>query len=113
VSEVTLAERLARAFHETYERLAPDYDYKTREASAVAWEDVPKENRELMIATTTAIMADMRDLIRGYVGEWVTPYVAALGEVHEYHCGCDQPGNPSLCVATPVSEFAILREPPF
>jgi hypothetical protein len=28
-------EELARLFHETYERLAPSYGYKTREASAV------------------------------------------------------------------------------
>jgi hypothetical protein len=44
------AEALARAFHETYERLAPSFGYETRRASAVPWEDVPSANRELMIA---------------------------------------------------------------
>jgi hypothetical protein len=43
------AERIAKEFHETYERLAPSYSYETRRASAVSWEDVPLANKELMI----------------------------------------------------------------
>ena len=43
-------ETVAKHFHEAYERLAPDYGYKTREASAVPWEEVPEQNRNLMIA---------------------------------------------------------------
>lgn len=34
--------------------------------------------------------------------------VEALREVHEYHCGCDRPGNLSACVCEPQSEFEIL-----
>ena len=41
---------LARQFHEIYERLAPNFGYKTREASAVPWENVPDNNKRLMIA---------------------------------------------------------------
>jgi hypothetical protein len=37
---------------------------------------------------------------------------AALREVHEFHCGCDRPGNPVTCVATPVLEYAALAESP-
>jgi hypothetical protein len=43
-------EELARAFHETYERLAPKFGYETRRESAVPWEEVPEANRKLMIA---------------------------------------------------------------
>lgn len=43
------SEFVAQAFHETYEELAPLHGYKTREASAVPWEDVPAANKELMI----------------------------------------------------------------
>jgi len=50
------AERLARLFHETYERLAPEYGYKTREASAVPWEQVPERNRALMVATCAELL---------------------------------------------------------
>lgn len=42
-------EYVAAAFHETYESLAPLHGYNTREASAVPWEDVPEDNRELMM----------------------------------------------------------------
>lgn len=47
-------EALARRFHEAYERLAPEFSYETRKASAVPWEDVPENNRRLMIATVRA-----------------------------------------------------------
>jgi len=49
-------ESLARLFHETYERLAPDFGYRTREASAKPWADVPEQNRALMVATCTAVV---------------------------------------------------------
>src|SRR6476620_5707632 len=42
------AEILAEKFHETYERLAPDFGYRTREASAKPWTEVPEQNRKLM-----------------------------------------------------------------
>ncbi len=45
------AEMIAGLFHATSETLAPDYGYETRKASAVAWEDVPANNKALMIAT--------------------------------------------------------------
>lgn len=43
-------ETLAKAFHEAYERLAPQFGYETRKDSAVPWADVPERNRKLMIA---------------------------------------------------------------
>ena len=48
-------EAIARAFHEAYERLAPQFGYRTREASAVPWEDVPQANRDLMVATVASV----------------------------------------------------------
>jgi hypothetical protein len=50
------AEELARFFHETYERLAPEYSYETREDSAVPWDEVPDDNRRLMIATAAEVL---------------------------------------------------------
>lgn len=41
---------LARRFHEAYERLAPSFGYKTRDETAVPWEDVPEANKRLMEA---------------------------------------------------------------
>jgi hypothetical protein len=51
------AEGLARLFHETYEYLAPYYDYETRKQSAVPWDDVPANNKALMAATARAVLA--------------------------------------------------------
>ena len=48
---------LAQKFHETYERLAPDFGYKTPEESAVPWDKVPEQNRLLMIAVADQIIA--------------------------------------------------------
>lgn len=50
-------EKLARLFHDTYERLAPAFSYKTRKASAVPWAEVPPNNKGLMIAVAHAVNA--------------------------------------------------------
>jgi hypothetical protein len=50
-------ESLAQAFHEAYERLAPQFGYRTREASAKPWHEVPENNRRLMIAVCREILA--------------------------------------------------------
>ncbi len=50
------AESLAQLFHETYEKLAPEHGYETREASAVAWELVPENYKSLMIAVAGEIL---------------------------------------------------------
>jgi hypothetical protein len=53
---VTSAERIAATFHATYEALAPDHGYRTRESSAVDWRDVPASNKALMIATVQDLL---------------------------------------------------------
>lgn len=50
------AEALAQRFHETYERLAPQFGYQTRRVSAVPWADVPEQNRALMIAVCAELL---------------------------------------------------------
>ncbi len=51
---------LAQAFHEAYERLAPQFGYETRRKSAVPWEAVPEQIRELMMA----VCAEMLGLLQ-------------------------------------------------
>lgn len=55
------AEALARMFHENYEALAPQFGYKTREASAKPWADVPEQNKALMIAVSQNVLAALCD----------------------------------------------------
>jgi hypothetical protein len=50
------AEELAKLFHDTYEELAPGFGYRTREASAVPWSDVPEPNKSLMIAVADKVL---------------------------------------------------------
>jgi len=59
----------ARLFHETYERLAPDFGYRTREASAKPWDEVPEQNRALMIATCAEVGARIRARVLAEVAE--------------------------------------------
>lgn len=47
---------VAKEFHTAYEQVAPNYGYETREASAVPWEDVPEQNKQVMIATVAALI---------------------------------------------------------
>lgn len=66
------ATAIAREFHATYERLAPGHGYKTREESAVPWEDVPKSNRDLMVETVHDLLA------RGIILPGPNPHVSIL-----------------------------------
>ena len=56
------AEDIAREFHETYERLAPEHNYETRPASSVPWSAVPEQNKGLMIAVVSNLLS--RNVIR-------------------------------------------------
>ena len=64
------AEQLAEKFHNTYERLAPEHGYETRKESAGAWEDVPENNKRLMIAVCQEIEGEelepLRQLVRDF-----------------------------------------------
>ncbi len=53
-------EKLAKLFHDTYERLAPAFSYKTRKASAVPWAEVPPNNKGLMIAVAHEVNDSIR-----------------------------------------------------
>jgi hypothetical protein len=61
-------ELLAQKLHESYERLAPNFGYKTRDASAVPWKDVPEQNKRLMIAVCTEICGSHHALYEALEG---------------------------------------------
>jgi hypothetical protein len=50
------AEFIASNFHSIYEALAPEFGYTTRRLSQVAWENVPAQNKKLMIATVQELL---------------------------------------------------------
>jgi len=52
---------VAKHFHETYERLAPRYNYVTRPESSVSWSEVPHENKSLMVETVRIVLEGFAD----------------------------------------------------
>lgn len=52
-------ESVAKLFHETYERLAPFYQYQTRDATRKPWEAVPENNKRLMIAVAVEVLGTL------------------------------------------------------
>lgn len=50
------AEKVAKAFHETYERLAPAFGYKTRSETALSWSDIPLPYKDLMVAVAKELI---------------------------------------------------------
>ena len=50
-------ESVAKLFHETYERLAPVFNYETRTETRVPWEKVPEHNKRLMVAVAAEVLA--------------------------------------------------------
>lgn len=51
-------ESAAKAFHDSYERLAPSFGYETRKESAVPWSMVPENNRRLMVAVCEDVLSE-------------------------------------------------------
>ncbi len=52
------AEQLANRFHDLYEEMASQYGYETRRDSSVEWENVPDNNKQLMIAVCRRILEE-------------------------------------------------------
>ena len=77
------AEQLAREFHEAYERLAPDFGYKTRDASAKPWEEVPENNRKLMTAVCAEVMAPKITELQRHIEEHESMLGAAVRDCVE------------------------------
>jgi hypothetical protein len=47
---------IAHAFHDAYEALAPHFGYRTREATAKPWDEIPRVSQDLMVATVRAVL---------------------------------------------------------
>ncbi len=58
-TEAWSAERAAKLFHETYERLAPCFGYETRPESAKPWPEVPDNQRRLMAAVAYEVLGTL------------------------------------------------------
>ena len=72
--EAEAFEAIAKLFHQTYERLAPDFGYETRRESAVPWEAVPDNNRKLMTATVRGVVDELARVagMEAHESRWTT-----------------------------------------
>jgi len=91
-------EALAQLFHETYERLAPSYQYETRRASAVPWVEVPEPNRSLMVAVAAEVLATLTS---------PTEHDSACPDGHPE---CD--GHPLTCLVRESEALGLYDDPP-
>lgn len=53
---VPLEEVIAKEFHETYERLAPEHGYSARKGERVEWAELTEQNKNLMIAVVKDLL---------------------------------------------------------
>lgn len=76
-AEPMQAEQMARRFHETYERLAPQFGYTTRTDTRAF--DPESANGKLMIAVCAALQAELPAVPWGYGWEYDSCGHAAVG----------------------------------
>jgi hypothetical protein len=55
---LTTAEIIAKRFHEVYEDLAPTMGWETQERSRKSWEQLPIENKWLMVKVVEQLMEE-------------------------------------------------------
>lgn len=55
---VEVAEQIARRFHEVYDARADIFGWSPAESTRVAWEDLPEENRNLMVSVVDILLAN-------------------------------------------------------
>ena len=64
LSDETFATRLARRFHDIYEAAAPLYDWQTQERSRVEWDDLPENQRQLMVYVCGCITNELQTHVK-------------------------------------------------
>jgi hypothetical protein len=57
----SVEEIIGQFFHDEYERLAPEHGWETQDATRVHWNDLPPNNRALMIRAVRSLLD--RDVI--------------------------------------------------
>lgn len=53
---MTDIERIAKQFHDAYERRAEDFGWDTQDRCKVEWEDLPEANRLTMMAVVQEVV---------------------------------------------------------
>lgn len=98
----TPAEQLARMFHDAYERLAPDYGWKTQTVSRKQWEELPDGLRLLMLSVCEEIITA---LLEGKIIEYADP-----GDKLAMLLGKTEDGRIRVDFQKPLKWFAMDKD---
>lgn len=113
------AEQLAQFFHETYNRLAPEFGHRKRQAKAKPWTELSELNKNLL----TAVVREMLFVLDSeYVLKWSAECashqaaeqarVCACGHVvSEHHKLAAPDGTPYLLCAAPPYTCGDIQLP--
>lgn len=103
-------EQLAKAFHEAYEAFAPNYNYRTREESAVKWGYLPDNHRELMIAAVDEATKALREELKAARAVMTAAKLfSANAAAHILECARAEWGNTNVnCAVNTRSDFEKL-----
>jgi hypothetical protein len=102
-------EEIARLFHEIYERLAPEFGYKTREESAVPWEDVPEPNQMLMKSTVAEVIEKANLIPLDKI--WACSECGDSGNILDKYIGDDlRLMKPCTCQKSATSIYSIRKQ---
>jgi hypothetical protein len=55
---LSAAEKIAKRFHEVYEEIAPTMGWDTQERSKKSWEELPIENKWLMVKVVEQLLEE-------------------------------------------------------
>lgn len=55
---LAVSERIAKRFHEVYEELAPTMGWETQERSRKEWDELPLENKWLMVKVVEQLLEE-------------------------------------------------------
>ena len=91
-------EQLAQRFHETHEKIAPQFNYETRKASAKPWSDVTENNKKLMIAVAGSVLCwlenEKYNLPCPYNPKAMCVQMPGDREVDDFYCDNGCPNRP-------------------
>ena len=83
-SNADSVDELAEKFHECYERLAPQFNYETTQASRTDWANVPENNKKLMRAVCKEVVADTITQLKAE-NEHLTKILDAFSDGEKIH----------------------------
>jgi hypothetical protein len=99
------AEQLAQFFHETYNRLAPEFGHRKRQAKAKPWTELSEPNKNLL----TAVAREMLFVLDSeYVLKWSTECASHQAAEQARVCACGHVVSDHIPMPAPDGTLFLL-----